>query len=95
MSYGELMERITDGLLIDRPRVYLPFSLTPIASVVAAAIAGEQPELIGPLMEGLDGDLLPRDDAAQQRFGVRLHRVDAAIERALRDWERREPLRAR
>ena len=95
VSYGELMERITDGLLIDRSRVYLPFSLTPIASVVAAAIAGEQPELIGPLMEGLDGDLLPRDDAAQQRFGVRLHRVDAAIERALRDWERREPLRAR
>ena len=95
ISYGELMERITDGLLIDRPRVYLPVSLTPIASVIAAAIAGEQQELIGPLMEGLDGDLLPRDDAAQRRFGVRLHRIDAAIERALRDWERREPLRAR
>jgi uncharacterized protein YbjT (DUF2867 family) len=95
VSYGELMERITDALLIDRPRVFLPVSMTPIASVVAAAIAGERLELIGPLMEGLDGDLLPRDDAAQQRFGVRLHRVDAAIERSLRDWERREPLRAR
>ena len=95
VSYGELMERIADALLIDRPRVFLPVSLTPIASVFAAAIAGERLELIGPLMEGLDGDLLPRDDAAQQRFGVRLHRVDAAIERALRDWERREPLRAR
>ncbi len=95
VSYGELMERIADALLVGRPRVCLPISVTPVASVVAAALAGEQAELIGPLMEGLDGDLLPRDDAARERFPVRLHRIDAAIERALRDWETREPLRAR
>lgn len=95
VSYGELMQRIVDALLIDRPRIDLPVSLTPVASVIAAAIAGERLELIGPLMEGLDGDLLPRDDAARQRFGVRLHRVNAAIEHALRDWERVESLRAR
>ena len=40
---------------------------------VAAAIAGEDPALIGPLMEGLDGDLLPRDDRAAELLGVRLH----------------------
>ena len=95
VSYGALMERIVDALLIARPRVPLPVSMTPVSSIVAAAIAGEQPELIGPLMRGLDGDLLPRDDRAHERFGVRLHRLDAAIERALRDWERVEPLRAR
>ena len=95
VSYGELMERISDALLVGRPHVCLPFAITPVASVVAAALAGEQAKLIGPLMEGLDGDLLPRDDAAQELFGVRLHRIDAAIERALREWEAREQLRAR
>ena len=75
-------------MLLSRPRVDLPFSLTPVASVVAAAIAGERLELIEPLMQGLDSDLLPRDDRAQELFGVRLHRFDAAVEHALREWER-------
>ena len=38
-------------------------------------------------MEGLEHDLLPRDDRAAELLGVRLHSLDAAIERALRDWE--------
>ena len=46
-------------------------------------------------MEGLEGDLLPRDGRAAALLGVRLHRLDAAIERALRDWEATEELRAR
>ncbi len=95
LTYGELVRRIGDALLLHRPPVELPFSLTPIASAVAAAIAGEDVELIGPLMEGLGADLLPRDDRAQELFGVRLHRFDAAVERALRDWESREELAAR
>ena len=41
----------------------------------------------GPLMAGLAGDLLARDDHADALLGVRLHRFDAAVERALRDWE--------
>ena len=43
-------------------------------------------------MESLEHDLLPRDDAAAAAFGVRLHGFDAAVERALRDWERDEEL---
>ena len=62
---------------------------------MAAAIAGEAPELIGPLMEGLEHDLLPRDARAADLLGVRLHHFDAAVERALRDWEAVEPLAAR
>jgi hypothetical protein len=69
--------------------------MTPLASRVAAAIAGEDHELIGPLMEALTGDLLPRDDRAAGLFGVRLHRLDAAVDRALRDWEATEALAAR
>jgi hypothetical protein len=69
--------------------------VTPIASRVAAAIAGEQPELIEPLMESLATDLLPRDDQTARLLGVRLHHLDAAIEHALAVWERTEPLAAR
>jgi uncharacterized protein YbjT (DUF2867 family) len=95
VSYGELITRIRDALLVGRPKIALNFSLTPVASRVAAAIAGEDHALIGPLMEGLDGDLLPRDDRAAALLGVRLHRLDAAIERALREWESTEELRAK
>src|SRR4051794_11997668 len=87
VTYGQLVERIRDALMLGRPALRLRFSLTPVASRVAAAIAGEAHELVGPLMEGLDGDLLPRDHSAAGLLGVRLHRLDAAIERALRDWE--------
>jgi uncharacterized protein YbjT (DUF2867 family) len=96
VTYGELIERIMDWMLVARPAVrFKRLTATPIASPVAAAVAGEQHALIGPLMESLDGDLLPRDDRAAELLGVRLHSLDAAIERALRDWEAREPLAAR
>ena len=73
VTYGELVARIRDALLLGRPPVRLRFNLTPVASRVAAAIAGESIELVGPLMEGLNGDLLPRDDRAADLLGVRLH----------------------
>jgi uncharacterized protein YbjT (DUF2867 family) len=95
VTYGELVERIRDAMLLRRPALRLRFNLTPVASRVAAAIAGESVELVGPLMEGLDGDLLPRDDRAPELLGVRLHRLDAAIERSLREWEAVEELAAR
>ncbi len=54
-------------MLVARPKLGLGFTLTPVASQVAAAVAGEDPALIEPLMEGLEHDLLPRDDAAARR----------------------------
>jgi uncharacterized protein YbjT (DUF2867 family) len=95
LTYGEIVERIRDALLVGRPRLDLPVTMTAVASRVAAAIAGEDHELIGPLMAGLEGDLLPRDERARELFGVRLHRFDAAVERALRAWEATEELAAR
>ena len=50
--------------------------MTPIASRIAAVIAGEDHELIGPLMESLETDLLPRDDRAAQLLGVKLHSLE-------------------
>jgi uncharacterized protein YbjT (DUF2867 family) len=95
MTYATMIARISDAMMIRRPALQLGISLTPVASVVAAAIAGEDPALIEPLMESLEHDLLPRDDTAAAAFGVHLHGFDAAVERALRDWERTEELAAR
>jgi len=95
VTYGELVGEIADAMLVARPRVPLDFALTPLTAAVAAAVSGEDPALIAPLMESLEHDLLPRDDSAARAFGVRRHRFAAAVERALREWEREEELAAR
>jgi uncharacterized protein YbjT (DUF2867 family) len=96
VSYGELIERIAHHMLVSRPGLrFTRLSATPIASRVAAVVAGEQWELVGPLMESLDTDLLPELVEAAALLGVRRHSLDAAIEHALADWEREEPLAAR
>jgi uncharacterized protein YbjT (DUF2867 family) len=96
VTYASLIDRIREAMLVGRPTLTLGrFTATPLASRVAAVIAGEDPALIGPLMEGLEYDLLPRDDAASALFGIRHHSLGAAIERALREWESKEELVAR
>jgi len=95
LTYGEMVRGIRDLMLLSRPAWSFDRTLTGIASRVGAVVAGEAHDLVGPLMEGLTDDLLPRDDAAARLFGVRLHRFDAAVERALREWEKLEPLAAR
>jgi uncharacterized protein YbjT (DUF2867 family) len=95
MSYAEMLQRIADAMLINRPSLGLGLNLTPVASVVAAAVAGEDVGLIAPLMESLEHDLLPRDDDAAATFGVRLHRFESAVERALRELEQLEEVAAR
>jgi uncharacterized protein YbjT (DUF2867 family) len=95
LSYGQMIERIADLMLVRRRALRLGRSATPNAAPIAAAIAGEDSGFITPLMESLAGDLLPRDDHAADLLGVRLHRFDRAVERALREWEAAEPLAAR
>ena len=96
LSYGAMIERIRDHLLVGRPEIRLgSFEATPLTSRIASAVAGEDHELVGPLMEGLRYDLLPRDEPAARLLDVRLHSFDAAVEHALRVWEEHEPLKAR
>jgi uncharacterized protein YbjT (DUF2867 family) len=96
VSYGELIDRIRELMLLGRPTIaFRRLTLTPIASRVAAVIAGEDHELIGPLMESLDADLLTTERSAADVLGTRLHSLDSAIEHALREWEAAEPLAAR
>jgi uncharacterized protein YbjT (DUF2867 family) len=91
LTWGEMIERIRDLLILGRPGLRLGFSLTGVASRVGAAIAGEDPEFIAALMGSLGHDLLPRDDEAPKLLGVRLHGFDRAVEHALREWEELEP----
>jgi uncharacterized protein YbjT (DUF2867 family) len=95
LTYGQMLERIADLMLVRRRALRLGRNATPIAAPIAAAIAGEDAGFIAPLMESLSGDLLPRDDRAAALLGVRLHPFDRAVERALRDWEAGESLAAR
>ena len=95
LTYEQIIDGIADHMLVGRSALRLPVTMTPVAAPIAAALASEDPDLIGPLMEGLTGDLLPRDGRAGQLLGVRLHSFDAAVERALRDWETVESLAAR
>lgn len=95
LTYGEIVERIADLMLVGRMPLRIGATFRPIASRLAAAVAGEDHALIGPLMDGLTSDLLPRDDGAARLLGVRLHSFDSAVEHALREWEESEPLAAR
>ena len=96
VSYGDLIDRIAELMLVDRPAVrFRRLTVTPIAGRLAAVVSGERYELIGPLMESLGTDLIPGDDRAARLLRVRLHSLDAAIEHALAEWERDEPLAAR
>jgi uncharacterized protein YbjT (DUF2867 family) len=95
LSYGEMIARIAELMLVRRPALDLRVSLTPLTARVAAAIAGEQPELVLPLMGSLGVDLLPADDHAAELLGVNLHSFDSAVEHALGEWEASEPLAAR
>ena len=95
LTYEQIIGRIADLMLVRRPAVRLGRDATPLVAPVAARIAGEDTGFIGPLMESLTSDLLPRDERAPALLGVRAHSFDRAVERALREWESVEPLRAR
>ncbi len=91
LTWGQMIEGIRDSLILGRPGVRLPVSVTGVASRVAAAIAGEEPEFIATLMGSLGHDLLPRDQEAPRVLGVRPRRFDRAVEHALGEWEEMEP----
>jgi uncharacterized protein YbjT (DUF2867 family) len=96
LSYGDMIERIADLMGVGRMPIRLGVSQTPAASAVVAGIVGEPLELVRPLMESLEHDLLPRADAdARELYGIRGHSFERAVEHALREWERTEELTAR
>jgi uncharacterized protein YbjT (DUF2867 family) len=96
LTYAEMIERIADAMGVGRVPLGLGASLTPPAAAVVAAVTGQPLELVRPLMESLESDLLARDpDEAPRLYGLRPLPFDRAVERALREWESAEPLGAR
>jgi hypothetical protein len=90
-----MVERIAAAMGVRRIPVPLGLSQTPTASAVVSAVVGQPLELVRPLMESLEYDLLPRNEDARKIFGMRPHGFDRAVEHALREWEATEELAAR
>ena len=96
MTYGDMIERIAEAMGVGRVPLGFNRSLTPPASAVVAAVTGQPLELVRPLMESLESDLLPRDpDEAPRLYGLRPHPFERALNHALAEWERAESLGAR
>ena len=96
LSYGQMIERIAESMGVGRMPFGLGFSLTPPASAVVSAVTEQPLELVRPLMQSLEHQLLPRDATeAPRMYGIRPLPFDRAVERALREWERTEELAAR
>jgi uncharacterized protein YbjT (DUF2867 family) len=95
LSYGAMIERIADLMGVGRPPLRLPVTQTPAASAVVSAITEQPLDLVRPLMQSLESDLLPRDESARELFGMRPRSFNRAVEHALREWELAEPLAAR
>ena len=95
LSYGDMIRRIADLMGVGRTPISLGTAQTPAAAAVVSAVTGQPIELVRPLMESLATDLLPRDNRAAELFGIRSRPFARAVEHALAEWERAEPLVAR
>ena len=96
MTYAEMIERIAEHMGVGRLPLELSLSLTPPASAIAAAVSGQPLELVRPLMESLESDVVPRDpDEAPRLYGIRPRGFERAVDHALGEWESLEPLAAR
>ena len=95
VTYGQMIERIAESMGVGRVPVGLNISMTPPAAAVVAGVTGLDLELVRPLMESLEYDLLPRDMDAAALFEHRPRRFDRAVEHALAEWETIQPLAAR
>ena len=96
LTYAEMIRAIADAMGVGRMPLGSGASLTPPAAAVVAGVTGQPLELVRPLMQSLESDLLPRDaHEAARLYGIRPLSFERAVERALREWESLEPLGAR
>ena len=96
VTYGQMVTEIAEAMGVARTPVRLRVSLTPPASAVVGAVVGQPLELVRPLMESLERELLPRDaEEAARMYHIKPLPFSRAVERALTEWERTEELAAR
>jgi uncharacterized protein YbjT (DUF2867 family) len=96
VTYAEMIERIAELMGVGRMPLELGASLTSPASALVAGVTGQPLELVRPLMESLESDVLPRDGGEAPRlYGLRPRSFGRAVEHSLAEWESLEPLGAR
>jgi uncharacterized protein YbjT (DUF2867 family) len=95
LRYAEMIETIAECMGVGRTPIRLNLSQTPAASAVVSSVTDLPLDLVRPLMESLEHDLLPRDEDAARIYGIEPRPFERAVNRALREWEEREPLSAR
>jgi uncharacterized protein YbjT (DUF2867 family) len=96
VSYAEMIERIAELMGVGRLPVGFGASLTPPASALVSAVTRQPLDLVRPLMESLESDVLARDPReAPNLYGIRPRPFERAVEHALAEWESLEPLAAR
>ncbi len=96
VSYGEMIDRIAEAMGVARLPLGFGLSLTSPASAVVSAVTDQPLELVRPLMQSLEHELLPRDAAAAPAmYDIRPLPFSRAVDRALGEWERTQELAAR
>jgi uncharacterized protein YbjT (DUF2867 family) len=95
VTYAQMIERIAESMGVGRIPLGLGFSLTPPAAAVVAGVTGLDLQLVRPLMESLEYDLLPRNMDVVELLEHRPRRFGRAVEHALAEWETIQPLAAR
>lgn len=96
VSYGQMVTQIAESMGVGRMPLKLNLSLTPPASAVVSAVTDQPVQLVRPLMESLERELLPRDaHEAARLYGIEPLPFERSVDRALADWERTEELAAR
>ena len=96
LTYAEMVAQIAELMGVGRMPLELATTLTPPASAVVAAVSGQPVDLVRPLMESLESDVLPRDpEEAPRLYGLQPRPFERAVEHALAEWESLEPLGAR
>jgi uncharacterized protein YbjT (DUF2867 family) len=96
VTYAEMIDRIAELMGVGRMPLELGASLTSPASALVAGVTGQPLELVRPLMQSLESDVLPRDAGEAPRlYGIRPRSFARAVEHALAEWESLEPLGAR
>jgi hypothetical protein len=91
-----MVTEIADAMGVGRMPLDLGVSLTSPASAVVSALTDQPLQLVRPLMESLESDLLPRNaDEAAALYDIDPMPFARAVDRALAEWERHEELAAR
>ncbi len=90
LSFEEMTQVIAGLLGKRRPTIAVPVHLPGVEGAIAAAVTDQDPELVVPLMEGLDEDLVVAENALPTVFGVTPTPFAQAARTALDEMEQVE-----